>query len=205
MAIHAVLAHWRMLPEKGTSLVLVAGVALIIDRVGADELLCLRPVRVVTSGALQLKRAAFVPEQVPRALEHSFAYVRVTAKTGLSFRLFSHQFALFRWSVDGMAAQTANARRLMRAGAPEHNVFVAHVAVQAGGSDGLRLFLPLVGDEVRFASYHVLGGIAPMTRSTVEFPAADSELHCLSMTCSSEFIRQTSVALHAGQALTRPP
>src|SRR5262249_17060149 len=54
MTVHAVLPHWRMLPEEGTSLVLMAGVALIVDGIGADRLLGLRPVRVVTGGALQL-------------------------------------------------------------------------------------------------------------------------------------------------------
>ena len=89
MAIHAVLAYRRMLPEEWTPLVLVAGVALIVDGVGADQFLGLGSVRIVADGALQLKRAAFVLKQVPRALERRFAYVCVTSKTGLGFRLVS--------------------------------------------------------------------------------------------------------------------
>lgn len=65
MTIHAVLADRRMLPKERTPLVLMAAVALIVDRVSADEFLGLGSVRVVTDGALQLKRAAFVPKQVP--------------------------------------------------------------------------------------------------------------------------------------------
>ena len=115
MAIHAVLAHWRMLPEEGTPHFLVAGIALIVDGVGADQFLGLGSVRIVADGALQLKRAAFVLKQVPRALERRFAYVCVTSKTGFGFRLASQQFALFRWFVDGMAAQAADTGCLVRA------------------------------------------------------------------------------------------
>ena len=65
MTIHAVLAHGRMLPEKRTPLILVAGVALIVDGVGADQFLGLGTVRIVADGTLRLKRAAFIPKQVP--------------------------------------------------------------------------------------------------------------------------------------------
>src|SRR5260370_40806458 len=48
MAVHAVLPHRRMLPQERTSLFLVAGVAFIVDGVGADQFLGLGPVRVWT-------------------------------------------------------------------------------------------------------------------------------------------------------------
>src|SRR6516165_1920186 len=51
MAIHAVLAHRRMLPEERTPLILVAGVTLIVDGVGADQFLGLGSVHVVADGA----------------------------------------------------------------------------------------------------------------------------------------------------------
>src|SRR5215831_12521551 len=176
MAIHAVLAYRRMLPEERTPLVLVAVVALIVDGVGADQFLGLGSVRIVAGGALQLKRAAFVPKQVPRALERRFAYVCVTSKTGLGLRLVSQQFALLGWSVDGMAAQAADSGRLMRAGPPEHHMFISRMTTQAGSRNDLRSLLALIGDELWLARDHVPGWITAMASPTIELPATKSEL-----------------------------
>jgi len=60
------------------------------------------------------------------------------------------------------------------------------------------LFLPLIGDESGLASEHVLGPIAAMACTTIEFPAARSELHRLTVTRGPEFV--LNLAWHSMQA-----
>ena len=75
MAGDAALSDRRMLPEERSAFLLVAGVALIIDRVGADELFGLSAVRIVARRTLHLQSGTPIAEQVTRTLEHGLAYV----------------------------------------------------------------------------------------------------------------------------------
>ena len=54
VAVEATLSNWCVLPQKGTALLGVALVALLIHRLGLDHLRRLRAVRVVATGATHL-------------------------------------------------------------------------------------------------------------------------------------------------------
>src|SRR4029453_16743596 len=57
VAVQAALAHRRMLPKERPALLGVAGVALLVDRRGGDQLGRRRPVRIVAVGAADLALA----------------------------------------------------------------------------------------------------------------------------------------------------
>ncbi len=62
MTTHAVLTNRSMLPEEWPSLLLVTGVALVVDRIRADQFFCLRAMRIMARGALHPRRTALVTE-----------------------------------------------------------------------------------------------------------------------------------------------
>ncbi len=79
MAIGAVLARGRVLPKKGTSLLLVAGVTSLIDGSSPQELLASsRAVGLVAANAGKSRLAPFVAEQMSRPLQRSLTLLRVT-------------------------------------------------------------------------------------------------------------------------------
>ena len=75
MARDTVLPGRRMLPEERPALFLVAGIALIVYRVGADELIGLRAVRIVARGTFHPQRGTLIAEEVTRALKQGLAYL----------------------------------------------------------------------------------------------------------------------------------
>jgi len=54
MTVRAIFAHRRMLPEKRSAFLRVAAIAVLIDRVGLDELLRSRPMGIVAVRASHL-------------------------------------------------------------------------------------------------------------------------------------------------------
>ncbi len=204
MTVHTVLSHWRVFPQKGPSLLLVARVAFFVNGVRADQFVALCSVSIVTCRALDPEGAPLITEEVAGALQHGFTYVGVTVEAGLRLRLVGHELATPGRPVYGMATQASDTGCLMCATTPEHDVFVSLMATEACGSNGLRFLFCLIRDESRIALQAVFCKVTRMAGFTVEVPTAYSELHRLAVPRGSEFVHQPAVALHAGQALAAP-
>jgi len=81
VTVHAILADRRMVPQKRTSFLRMAGVTHIIDGVIHEHLAALPTMRIVAGRAPDLHVAKFGPEQMGGALEESFPLFHVAAET----------------------------------------------------------------------------------------------------------------------------
>ena len=161
VAVEAVLAHRRVLPEERAALLGVALVAELVDRAGDQVGLGQRAVRVVAGQAVHLALA----HGVVRGLLHLRAHVLVALEAGLGLhRGADHRIGRGR-GVDLVAVQAADALALVRTAHPVRLRGVVAVAGQAdlaclGGREPAR-----IADVGRFVALEVLGRIAVAARA----------------------------------------
>ncbi len=85
VAVLAILADRRMLPEKRTPFFGMAGVTHVIDGMVHEHLLPLPAMRIVARIAADLHVATLCAEEMGGALEQSFPLFRVAAETGFFY------------------------------------------------------------------------------------------------------------------------
>ena len=158
VAGEAILFGRRVLPEKRPAFVGVAAIALVVDRVGGNQFLSLRPVDVVAARALDAPPQVLVAEQVRRALQLRLADALMTREAHLPLCARLQQRLLTLRVVHRVAGDAAFSGQVVLAAAPEHLVLLRLVALQAGFArfyrrelGGIRYFRGIRALDVRGA------------------------------------------------------
>jgi hypothetical protein len=85
VTVLAILANWRMVPEKWTPFFGMAGVTHIIDGMIHKHLAALPAMGIVAGSAADLHVAKLGAEQMGGSLEQSFSLLGMAAKTGFFY------------------------------------------------------------------------------------------------------------------------
>jgi hypothetical protein len=85
VAVHAILADWRMVPEKRPPFFGMAGIAEIIDCMLFEHLPRLPTMRIVAGRAADLHVVLLGAKQVSGALEQSLSDLLVAADAGFLY------------------------------------------------------------------------------------------------------------------------
>lgn len=185
VAHDAVLLGRWMLPEERSALVGMAAIAFLVDGIRRDQLLRLRPMNVVATGALQARPQMLIAEQVSGSLELRLPDVLMAgeAHLTLSARLEERSRAL--GMVNRVAGNTTVARQVMLAPPPEHLVLRGLMALEAGFAGLDRRELCGILDFCRVRRLH-MGRRVPVAHLTITLEASRLKLHGLAMRRGSE-------------------